>query len=88
MTDFPFVPVDRFTPNNSGWTTVGVIASWSKDATGRRFSFAFGGGNAYSLILQVLETARDLSRGNSAYVTHANLGNHPLKPRARRGRFA
>lgn len=53
-TDFPFVAVNGFTPNNSGWTTVGTIASVTPDASGRRFTFVFGAGGAYSLYLEVL----------------------------------
>jgi alpha-glucosidase len=49
--DFPFVPVNGFTPNNPGWSTVGNIDQWSVDATGRRFHFTFG---SRSLILEVL----------------------------------
>lgn len=51
---FPFVAVDGFTPNNTGWSTVGNIASVTPDASGRRFTFAFGAGNAYSLYIEVL----------------------------------
>ncbi len=53
-TSFPFVLTNAFTPNNSGWSTVGNIASWTPDATGRNFTFVFGAGNAYSLVLQIL----------------------------------
>ncbi|GEP44072.1 TIM-barrel domain-containing protein [Brevifollis gellanilyticus] len=53
-TSFPFVYPDQFTPNNPGWSTVGNIASWSPDATGRRFTFTFGQNNAYSLYIEVL----------------------------------
>jgi alpha-glucosidase len=52
--NFPFVPVNGFTPNNSGWSTVGNIASWSPDSTGRRFTFFFGQNAAYSLYIEVL----------------------------------
>lgn len=48
---FPFVPVNQFTPNTSGWSTVGNIDHWSADASGQRFTFTFG---PRSLILQVL----------------------------------
>jgi alpha-glucosidase len=53
-TSFPFVAVNGFTPNNSGWSTVGNIASWSPDATGRRFTFKFGQNAAYSLYIEIL----------------------------------
>ncbi len=49
--NFPFVPVNNFTPNNSGWSSVGNIDSWNVDATGRRFTYNFG---PRSLILEVL----------------------------------
>lgn len=49
--DFPFVPVNGFTPNNAGWSSVGNIDRWSVDASGRRFTFTFG---QRSLVLQVL----------------------------------
>ena len=48
---FPFVVPNGFTPNNSGWSTVGNINGWTVDATGRQFTFTFG---AYSLLLVVL----------------------------------
>lgn len=53
-TSFPYVFPNQFTPNNSGWSTVGNIASWSPDSTGRRFTFVFGNNNAYSLYIEVL----------------------------------
>ncbi len=53
-TSFPFVPCNGFTPNNPGWSTVGDIASWSPDSTGRRFTFFFGLNAAYSLYIEVL----------------------------------
>lgn len=53
-TSFPYVYPSQFTPNNSGWSTVGDIASWSPDSTGRRFTFVFGADNAYSLYIEVL----------------------------------
>ena len=54
-TSFPFVAVNGFTPNNSGWSTVGNIASWSPDLTGRRrFTFHFGENAAYSLYIEIL----------------------------------
>jgi alpha-glucosidase len=53
-TSFPFVAVNEFTPNSSGWTSVGNIATWAPDGTGRCFTFTFGAGGAYSLVLQVL----------------------------------
>lgn len=53
-TPFPFVLPNGFTPNNSGWSTVGNIASWSPDSTGRRFTFVFGIGNSYSLYIEIL----------------------------------
>ena len=53
-TSFPFVYPNQFTPNNSGWSTVGNIDSWSADATGRRFTFVFGPGGAYSLYIEIL----------------------------------
>ena len=49
--NFPFVPVNGFTPNNSGWSGVGNIDSWSADPTGRNFTFVFG---SRSLVLQLL----------------------------------
>jgi alpha-glucosidase len=49
--NFPFVPVNGFTPNNSGWSGVGNIDSWSADSTGRNFTFVFG---SRSLVLQLL----------------------------------
>ncbi len=49
--NFPFVPVDGFTPNNSGWSTVGNIDSATHDATGRNYTFKFG---QRSLLLSVL----------------------------------
>jgi alpha-glucosidase len=49
--NFPFVPVNGFTPNNSGWSSVGNIDSWSADSTGRNFTFLFG---SRSLVLQLL----------------------------------
>lgn len=49
--NFPFVPVNDFTPNNSGWSGVGNIDSWSADSTGRNFTFVFG---SRSLVLQLL----------------------------------
>jgi alpha-glucosidase len=49
--NFPFVPVNGFTPNNPGWASVGNIDRWSADPVGRRFSFTFG---ARSLVLEVL----------------------------------
>ncbi|MBW8780478.1 MAG: glycosyl hydrolase family 31 [Verrucomicrobia bacterium] len=52
--NFPFVYPSQFTPNNPGWSTIGNIASWSVDSTGRRFTFVFGAGNAYSLYIEVL----------------------------------
>ena len=56
-TSFPFVYTNQFTPNDSGWSTVGNIASWSPDSTGRRFTFVFGQNNAYSLYIEVLGPA-------------------------------
>ncbi len=53
-TSFPYVYPSQFTPNDSGWSTVGNIASWSPDSTGRRFTFFFGEDNAYSLYIEVL----------------------------------
>lgn len=56
-TSFPFVYPNGFTPNNSGWSTVGNV-QWSRDAThARRFNFAFGAGNAYKLYIEVLGPA-------------------------------
>jgi alpha-glucosidase len=49
--NFPFVPVNGFTPNNPGWSGVGNIDSWSADSTGRNFTFVFG---SRSLVLQLL----------------------------------
>lgn len=49
--NFPFVPVNGFTPNTSGWSSVGNIDSWSADSTGRNFTFVFG---SRSLVLQLL----------------------------------
>lgn len=49
--DFPFVPVNGFTPNNPGWSTVGAIDNWSVDPAGRRFTFNFG---PRSLFIEVL----------------------------------
>jgi len=49
--NFPFVPVNGFTPNNSGWSSVGNIDSWSADSTGRNFTFVFG---SRSLVIQLL----------------------------------
>lgn len=53
-TSFPFVLPSGFTPNNSGWSEVGNIASWVVDNTGRRFTFYFGASGAYSLYIQIL----------------------------------
>src|SRR5215212_9947546 len=49
--DLPFVPVNGFTPNNPGWSTVGNIGNVASDATGRRFLLTFG---TRSLVLEVL----------------------------------
>jgi len=49
--NFPLVPVNGFTPNNSGWSTVGTIDNWSVDPSGLRFTFTFG---PRSLVLSVL----------------------------------
>jgi len=49
--NFPFVPVNGFTPNNPGWSGVGNIDQWSADASGRNFTFLFG---SRSLLLQIL----------------------------------
>ncbi len=49
--NFPFVPVNGFTPNNPGWSSVGNIDHWSVDASGQNFTFVFG---SRSLILQIL----------------------------------
>jgi alpha-glucosidase len=51
MTTFPFILPNGFTPNDAGWSPVGNIDNWAVDATGRQFTFKFGG---YSLILVVL----------------------------------
>ncbi|MFD0892867.1 DUF4968 domain-containing protein [Luteolibacter ambystomatis] len=48
---FPFVPVNGFTPNNPGWSSVGNIDSWSADASGQNFTFVFG---SRSLVIQIL----------------------------------
>jgi alpha-glucosidase len=64
--NFPFVPVNGFTPNNSGWSTVGNIASWSPDSTGRRFTFVFGASSAYSLYIEVLGPSAYRLRFNPA----------------------
>jgi alpha-glucosidase len=64
--NFPFVPVNGFTPNNSGWSTVGNIASWSPDSTGRRFTFVFGANNACSLYIEVLGPSAYRLRFNPA----------------------
>ncbi|EDY81506.1 glycosyl hydrolase, family 31 [Verrucomicrobiia bacterium DG1235] len=47
MSSFPFVPVNGFTPNTSGWSTIGTIDSWTVDSTGRRFTFVFGSRSLY-----------------------------------------
>jgi alpha-glucosidase len=71
-TAFPFVYPNQFTPNNSGWSTVGNIASWSPDSTGRRFTFVFGQNNAYSLYIEVLgPTAYRLRFTPAAGATYA-----------------
>lgn len=51
---FPYVYPNQFTPNNPGWTTVGNVASWCPDATGRRYTFTFGDNGLYSLYIEVL----------------------------------
>jgi alpha-glucosidase len=48
---FPLVPVNGFTPNNPGWSSVGRIDSSSISPDGRRFTFQFG---TRSLVLEVL----------------------------------
>src|SRR5262249_6564538 len=48
---FPFVPVNNFTPNDAGWTTVGKIDRWQADAANRRFTFFFG---QRSLFIEIL----------------------------------
>lgn len=40
--NFPFVPVDEFTPNNPGWSAVGNIDNVTPDGTGRTFLLSFG----------------------------------------------
>lgn len=49
--NFPLVSCDGFTPNNSGWSTVGTINSWSIDGSGRRFTFVFGSRSLYIEVL-------------------------------------
>jgi alpha-glucosidase len=49
--NFPFVPVNNFTPNDAGWTTVGKIDRWQADAANRRFTFFFG---QRSLFIEIL----------------------------------
>jgi len=49
--NFPFVAVNNFTPNNPGWTTVGKIDRWERDAANRRFTFFFG---ERSLFIEIL----------------------------------
>lgn len=53
-TTFPYVLPNGFTPNDSGWSTVGNIAAWQPDTTGRRFTFTFGANAAYSLYIELL----------------------------------
>lgn len=71
MSLFPFVAVNDFSPNNSGWTTVGTIASWSPDASGRLFTFVFGAGAAYSLLLQVLGPMASRAASRLAAITNS-----------------
>lgn len=68
--DFPFVPVNGFTPNNSGWSTVGNIDQWSADATNRQFLFTFG---PRSLLLSVLGPTAFRLRFNPAPGATYNL---------------
>ncbi len=79
---FPFVPVNAFTPNNPGWSTVGNIDTWSVDASGLRFTFVFG---ARSLLIQILgpcalrlrfnpATGADYSYETSVAVVNRDLG--------------
>ncbi len=78
---FPFVTVDGFTPNSGTWSSVGNIDHWSVDATGRNFTFTFGG---RSLVLQVLGPAAFRLRFNPAsgaaynYETSVAVVTHDL----------
>ncbi|MEO7099239.1 MAG: TIM-barrel domain-containing protein [Luteolibacter sp.] len=49
--NFPFIPVNGFTPNNPGWSSVGNIDNWTADASGQNFTFVFG---SRSLVIQIL----------------------------------
>jgi alpha-glucosidase len=49
--DFPFVAVNGFTPNTSGWSTISNINQVTADASGLTYSFTFG---QRSLLLQLL----------------------------------
>ena len=73
MSNFPFVPVNGFTPNNPGWSTVGKIDSFSVDPTGRRFTFVFG---TRSLYIEVLGPSAYRLRFNpapgAAYLTETS----------------
>ena len=61
--NFPFVPVNSFTPNNQGWSSIGTIDQWSADVTGRNFTFEFG---SRSLLIQILGTTAYRLRFNPA----------------------
>jgi alpha-glucosidase len=61
--DFPLVPVNGFTPNNSGWSTVGNINNVAPDASGRRFVLTFG---SRSLVLEILGPSAFRLRFNPA----------------------
>jgi alpha-glucosidase len=63
MNTFPFVPVNGFTPNNSGWSTIGKIDSWNASANRLRYTFVFG---SRSLYIEVIGASAYRLRFNPA----------------------
>ncbi len=91
--NFPFVPVNGFTPNNPGWSTVGDIDNVTPDATGRSFILSAGarsllvtvlGPNAFRVRFNPAPGAAYTSESSIAVVTRdlglAGLPTHTSRP--------
>jgi len=86
---FPFVAVNDFTPNNAGWSSLGRVVSWAPDASGRQFTFNFGG---QAVVLQILgprcfrvrfnPVAPDYDRERSIAVITRDIGLNGLQVNA------